>query len=95
MESLVAKIESNGLNRDGARAARKSLITPRNKATLDSTNDKRNPFIYRYSSPDGFYKVTISFNSQLVTDKEIRTALKTAIDNITVRKGSDKAVPED
>lgn len=89
MHDILNEITSQGLNRDGARAARKSK--QEGKKTQESES-KAEPYVYTFRSADGEYVLELKFKRSDVERRQVIEALKNALERLNEAEGhgSDK-----
>jgi ParB family chromosome partitioning protein len=89
MEGLLEEIVTHGLNRDGARAARRSGQV---NSKVPAANRAQKPFIYSYQPKNKDYEVRVVFKD---SKTELQTVIRTLQDvledlkNRLLTKGSD------
>jgi ParB family chromosome partitioning protein len=79
MHDILDEITTQGLNRDGARAARKSKQedkkAPENKS-------KKEPYVYTFRSGDGEYLLELKFRRSDVERRQVIEALRNALEEL-------------
>lgn len=76
MSRLVEQVAARGLNRDGARDAR------RQEGTSRSIGEAQKPYIFRHTAPGQEYKLELKFKRAHVEIAELCAALRRAADDI-------------
>jgi ParB family chromosome partitioning protein len=79
MHDILAEITSQGLNRDGARAARRSK--QEGKKT-QSPGEKPNSYVFHYAPEDGEFILEVRFKTSEVQLEQIAAALKKGLDSL-------------
>jgi hypothetical protein len=79
MHDILNEITSQGLNRDGARAARRSKQEGK-KAQVGGV--KTAPYRYLFEPKDGEYVLELRFKRAEVETAQVVRALKSALDSI-------------
>jgi ParB family chromosome partitioning protein len=93
MHDILAEITAQGLNRDGARAARRSK--QEGKKTQPATETSR-PYVFQYAAEDGEFTLEVRFKSSAVEVGQVTDALKKGLDSLEkgapVAESNERAV---
>jgi hypothetical protein len=76
MHDILNEITTQGLNRDGARAARRSKQEGKK---AQSGEVKTEPYVYTFEPKDGEYVLALKFKRAEVETGEVIAALKNAL----------------
>jgi ParB family chromosome partitioning protein len=79
MHDILEEITTQGLNRDGARAARRSKQEGKKTQPIST---KAEPYVYTYEPEGGSYKLEVRFKSSEVELAEVAAALKVALNQL-------------
>lgn len=79
MHDILGEITSQGLNRDGARAARRSKQEGKKSSP---EKQKSEPYVFRYAGADGDFTVEMRFKSSGVQRQQIAEALRKVLDSL-------------
>jgi hypothetical protein len=79
MHDILGEITSQGLNRDGARAARR--LKQEGKKSPPG-RQKSEPYVFRYAAADGDFAVELRFKSSEVQRPQIAGALRKVLDSL-------------
>jgi ParB family chromosome partitioning protein len=88
MHDILNEITSQGLNRDGARAARKSKQEGKKARESES---KTEPYVYTFRSADGEYVLELKFKRSEVERRQVVEALRNSLEVLdeAEERGSD------
>jgi ParB family chromosome partitioning protein len=80
MHDILGEITSQGLNRDGARAARR--LKQEGKRPQAAAAQKSVPYVFQYAAEDGEFTLEVRFKSSAVQMQQIADALKKGLDSL-------------
>jgi hypothetical protein len=84
MHDILEEITTHGLNRDGARAARRSKQEGQ-KSQPEAR--KIAPYVFRYEAEDGEFMLEVRFKSSEVGPQQIEDALKKGLNSLESSHG--------
>ncbi|HEX8457218.1 MAG TPA: ParB/RepB/Spo0J family partition protein [Pyrinomonadaceae bacterium] len=87
MHDILEEITTQGLNRDGARAARR-LRQEGKKAQVE--RQKSVPHIFKYSSEDGEFTLELRFKNSVVEPRQVAAALARVLNSLEDAKKADE-----
>jgi ParB family chromosome partitioning protein len=79
MHDILSQITSQGLNRDGARAARRSKQEDK-KSHVES--QKVAPYVFKYAAKDGEFTLEVRFNSAGAQPGQVAAALHSVLNSL-------------
>jgi ParB family chromosome partitioning protein len=83
MHDILGEITTQGLNRDGARAARRSKQEGKRPQTAAVT-PKSGPNVFQYAAEDGEFTLALRFKSPVVQQQQIADALRKCLNSLEV-----------
>jgi ParB family chromosome partitioning protein len=86
MHDILNEITSQGLNRDGARAARKSKQEDKK---AQESKSKKDPYVYTFRSGDGEYVLELKFKRPDVERRQVIEALKNTLETLDGTEGRE------
>jgi hypothetical protein len=84
MHDILEEITAHGLNRDGARAARRSKQEGQ-KSQPDA--QKAAPYVFRYEAEGGEFMLEVRFKSSDVGQQQVEEALKRGLNSLESSRG--------
>jgi hypothetical protein len=84
MHDILNEITAQGLNRDGARAARKSRQEGKKAQESES---KTEPYVYTYKPKNGEYVLELKFRRSGVERKQVIEALRNTLEILSETDG--------
>jgi ParB family chromosome partitioning protein len=79
MHDILSQITSQGLNRDGARAARRSKQEDK-KSQVES--QKMAPYVFKYAAEDGEFTLEVRFKSAGAQPGQVAAALRSVLNSL-------------
>jgi ParB family chromosome partitioning protein len=79
MHDILSEITTQGLNRDGARAARRSKQEGKKSP---AETQKSGPYIFKYAAEDNEFTLEMRFKSSSVQPRQLTDALKKVLDSL-------------
>ncbi|MCA1566160.1 MAG: ParB/RepB/Spo0J family partition protein [Acidobacteria bacterium] len=80
MHDILGEITAQGLNRDGARAARR--LKQEGKKSQAAITQKSGPYVFQYAAEDGEFTLEVRFKSSLVERQQVVDALKEGLNSL-------------
>lgn len=84
MHDILSEITSQGLNRDGARAARKSKQEGKK---VQESEGKAEPYVYTFRPADGEYVLELKFKRPEVEMRQVVEALRNTLETLDGAQG--------